>query len=145
MLMFLPLSLASLGSLPKQDVSAGSGFYNLTRQLGGSIGIAVLTTLLNQRESFHRAILLAKLTPYDPETSQRLNELTGLFLNRGSDATTAQQQAIASLAQLVNTQAAILSYADIFRFVGIVFLSSLPLLIFLGKGGARNNAVSLSY
>lgn len=139
-LMFLPLSLATLGSIPKQDVSAGSGFYNLTRQLGGSIGIAILTTLLAQREAFHRAILLAKLTPYNPETSQRLNALTGLFQSRGFDAATAQQQAIASLSQLVNTQAAILSYADIFRFVGIVFLCSLPLLLFLGKGGAGAKA-----
>ncbi|MDZ8053132.1 MAG: DHA2 family efflux MFS transporter permease subunit [Aulosira sp. ZfuVER01] len=139
-LMFLPLSLATLGSIPKQDVSAGSGFYNLTRQLGGSIGIAILTTLLAQREAFHRAILLAKLTPYDPETSQRLNDLTGLFQSRGADPTTAQQQAIASLSQLVSTQAAVLSYADIFRFVGIIFLCSLPLLLFLGKGGAGAKA-----
>ncbi|MGB7891909.1 MAG: DHA2 family efflux MFS transporter permease subunit [Microcoleus sp.] len=134
-LMFLPLSLATLGSIPKEDVSAGSGFYNLTRQLGGSIGIAILTSLLAQREAFHRAILLAKLTPYDPETTERLSALTGLFQSRGSDAATAQQQALAALSQLVNTQAAVLSYADIFRFVGIVFLCSLPLLLFLGKGG----------
>ncbi|MEG3991298.1 DHA2 family efflux MFS transporter permease subunit [Microcoleus sp. S28C3] len=135
-LMFLPLSLATLGSIPKEDVSAGSGFYNLTRQLGGSIGIAILTSLLARREAFHRAILLAKLTPYDPETTERLSALTGLFQSRGSDAATAQQQALAALSQLVNTQAAVLSYADIFRFVGIVFLCSLPLLLFLGKGGA---------
>jgi DHA2 family multidrug resistance protein len=134
-LMFLPLSLATLGSIPKEDVSAGSVFYNLTRQLGGSIGIAILTSLLAQREAFHRAILLAKLTPYDPETTERLNALTGLFQSRGFDATTAHQQALAALSQLVNTQAAVLSYADIFRFVGIVFLCSLPLLLFLGKGG----------
>jgi DHA2 family multidrug resistance protein len=139
-LMFLPLSLAALGSIPKEDVSAGSGFYNLTRQLGGSIGIAILTTLLDQREAFHQAILLAKLTPYDPETSQRLAAFTTLFQSRGSDAATAQQQAIAALSQLVNTQAAILSYADIFRFVGVVFLCSLPLLLFLGKGGAGARA-----
>ncbi|WP_228042610.1 MULTISPECIES: DHA2 family efflux MFS transporter permease subunit [unclassified Tychonema] len=135
-LMFLPLSLATLGSIPKEDVSAGSGFYNLTRQLGGSIGIAILTSLLAQREAFHRAILLAKLTPYDPETTERLSALIGVFQSRGSDAATAQQQALAALSQLVNTQAAVLSYADIFRFVGIVFLCSLPLLLFLGKGGA---------
>lgn len=141
-LMFLPLSLAALGSIPKEDVSAGSGFYNLTRQLGGSIGIAILTTLLAQREAFHRAILLSKLTPYDPETSQRLTALTGLFQSRGSDAATAQQQAIASLSQLVDTQAAILSYADIFRFVGVVFLCSLPLLLFLGKGGSGAKAAA---
>jgi DHA2 family multidrug resistance protein len=139
-LMFLPLSLAALGSIPKQDISAGSGFYNLTRQLGGSIGIAVLTTLLDRREAFHRAILLAKLTPYDLETTQRLDTLTGVFQSRGSDAATAQQQATASLSQLVDLQAAILSYADIFRFVGVVFLCSLPLLLFLGKGGAGAKA-----
>ncbi len=139
-LMFLPLSLATLGSLPKQDISAGSGFYNLTRQLGGSIGIAILTTLLTQREAFHKAILLTNLSPYDPETTQRLNALTSAFQSRGADAVTAHQQALATLEQLVNTQAAVLSYADVFRFVGIVFLCSLPLLLLLGKGGAKAQA-----
>ncbi len=139
-LMFLPLSLATLGSLPKQDISAGSGFYNLTRQLGGSIGIAILTTLLAQREAFHKAMLLTNLSPYNPETTQRLNALAGTFQSRGSDAATAQQQALTSLDQLVNLQAAILSYADIFRFVGVVFLCSLPLLLLLGKGGAGAKA-----
>ena len=139
-LMFLPLSLATLGSLPKQDISAGSGFYNLTRQLGGSIGIAIITTLLAQREAFHRGILLSNLTSYDPQTNERLNALTGAFQSRGVDAATAHQQALTSLSQLVSQQAAILSYADIFRFVGIVFLCSLPLLLFLGKGGAKAKA-----
>ncbi|MDM9581070.1 hypothetical protein [Nostoc sp. GT001] len=136
MLMFLPLSLAVLGPLPKPDISAGSGFYNLTRQLGGSIGIALLTTLLDRREAFHRAILLAKLSPYDPETSMRLDALNGALQGQGMDATTAQQQALALLSQTVDTQAAVLSYADCFRVVGVGFLCSLPLLLFLGKGGA---------
>jgi DHA2 family multidrug resistance protein len=134
--MFLPLSLAVLGPLPKQDISAGSGFYNLTRQLGGSIGIALLTTLLDRRQAFHRAILLAKLTPYDPETNQRLDLLNGALQSQGMDAATAQQQALALLSRTVDTQAAVLSYADCFRVVGIGFLCSLPLLLFLGKGGA---------
>lgn len=138
-LMFLPLSLASLGGLPKQEVSAGSGFYNLTRQLGGSIGIAILTTLLAQREAFHTAVLSAKLTVFDPETQARLALMTELFRSRGSDAATAQQQALAAMQQLIQTQAAVLSYADTFRFVGVMFLCSLPLLLFLGKGQSRNN------
>lgn len=136
-MMFLPLSLAALGSLPKQAVSAGSGFYNLTRQLGGSVGIAILTTLLDQREAFHRAVLSSNLTAYSLTTNQRLTELTGIFQNHGSDAATAHQQAIVALNQIVNTQAAVLSYADIFRFVGIIFLCSLPLLFFLGKGDTQ--------
>lgn len=57
------------------------------------------------------------------------------FISRGSDA--AYQQALALLDQLVNTQAALLSYADTFRFVGLLFLCSLPLLLFLGAGGPR--------
>lgn len=133
--MFLPLSLATLGNLPKQDIPAGSGFYNLTRQLGGSIGIAILTTLLMQREAFHRAILLSKLTVYDPVTTQRINALTQGFQQHGADAATAYQQALDALQHSVALQAAILSYADVFRFVGGIFLVSLPLLFFLGKGG----------
>lgn len=141
-LMFLPLSLATLGPLPQQDISAGSGFYNLTRQLGGSIGIAVLTTLLDRREAFHRAVLLEHVTPYDLATNQRLDMLTGALQSRGIDAQTAHQQALALISQSVSTQAAVLSFADIFRFVGVVFLCSLPLLFFLGKGKGGKNVPS---
>ncbi len=133
-LMFLPLSLATLGTLPKAEISAGSGFYNLTRQLGGSIGIALLTTLLTQREAFHRDILLEKITAYDPQTSGQIDAIAGAFQSSGVDATTASQQALAALSQTVNLQAAVLSYADVFRVVGVAFLCSLPLLVFLGKG-----------
>lgn len=132
-LMFLPLSLATLGNLPKADIAAGSGFYNLTRQLGGSIGIAILTTVLTQREAFHRDILLEKLDP-SVQTLGQIDAMTGVFQNGGADAATAHQQALAALSQTVNLQAAVLSYADIFRVVGVVFLCSLPLLVFLGKG-----------
>ncbi|MFB2897375.1 DHA2 family efflux MFS transporter permease subunit [Aerosakkonemataceae cyanobacterium BLCC-F50] len=144
-LMFLPLSLATLGPLPKQDISAGSGFYNLTRQLGGSIGIAILTTLLDQREHFHRAVLLAHITSYDLATNQRIELFTQAFQSRGMDAYTAHQQALAAISQIVNLQAAILSFADIFRIVGLAFLCSLPLLFFLGKGGARNSAANAAH
>ncbi len=137
-LMFLPLSLATLGPLPQQDISAGSGFYNLTRQLGGSVGIAILTTLLDRREAFHRAVLLEHVTPYDLATNQRLDMLTGALQSRGIDAQTAHQQALALISQSVSTQAAVLSFADIFRFVGVIFLCSLPLLFFLGKGKGGN-------
>lgn len=139
-LMFLPLSLATLGSLPKQDVSAGSGFYNLTRQLGGSVGIALLNTLLARRETFHRAMLVSKVSPYDLEMNQRLELLTGALQSRGIDTATAHQQALALIDRTINTQAAVLSFEDIFRVVGIAFLCSLPLLLFLGRGGRATAA-----
>jgi len=133
-LMFLPLSLATLGPLPREDISAGSGFYNLTRQLGGSIGIALLTTLLDQREAFHRAILVEKISPYNTPTHERLDLLTQAMQTQGMDLSTAKQQALAFMDQTVNIQSAILSFADLFRVVGVAFLCSLPLLFLLGKG-----------
>ncbi|MBW4474272.1 MAG: DHA2 family efflux MFS transporter permease subunit [Stenomitos rutilans HA7619-LM2] len=132
--MYLPLNLAALSSLPKPEIAAGSGFFNLTRQLGGSIAIAALTTLLDDREAFHRALLLADLTPYNIETTQRLNTLASAVQSRGTDAVTAKQQALAILSQTVDLQASVLAYADLFRVVGVVFLCSLPLLLLLDKG-----------
>lgn len=132
-MMFLPLSLATIGPLPKKDISAGSGFYNLTRQLGGSIGIAVLTTLLAQRQAFHRKILVEHVTPYDYATNQRLSMLENALQGRGEDAATAHQQALQILNQTVDTQAQILSFEDIFWIVGVAFLVTLPLLLLLGK------------
>jgi MFS transporter, DHA2 family, multidrug resistance protein len=142
-MMFLPLSLATLGSLPKADIPAGSGFYNLTRQLGGSIGIAVLTTLLDRREAFHRAILAENLSVYNPATSDRLNSLASGLQGQGIDANTAQDQALSLLNQTLDLQAALLSFEDIFWVVGIAFLVTLPLLLFLGKGGASSGAAGV--
>jgi MFS transporter, DHA2 family, multidrug resistance protein len=141
-LMFLPLSLATLGSLPKNDVPAGSGFYNLTRQLGGSIGIAILTTLLARREAFHRAILSTNVSLYNSPTNQRLEALTNAFQSRGVDIDTAHQQALAAIDQAIDLQSALLSFEDIFKVVGIAFLCTLPLLLLLGKGNkARVSSV----
>jgi DHA2 family multidrug resistance protein len=120
--------------LPKQEVAAGAGFSNLTRQLGGSIGIAVITTVLEQRAAFHKVVLLAHLSAADPHTQQRLSILTSLFQSKGADPSTAHQQAIATLEKIINQQVSVLAYADMFRLVGIVFLCSLPLILFLGKG-----------
>ncbi|ARV60858.1 MFS transporter [Nostocales cyanobacterium HT-58-2] len=132
-MMFLPLSLAAIGPLPREDIASGSGFYNLTRQLGGSIGIAVLTTLLAQRQAFHRKILIEHVTPYDGATNQRLSMLENALQSRGEDAATAHQQALQILDQTINTQAQILSFEDIFWIVGVAFLATLPLILLLGK------------
>jgi DHA2 family multidrug resistance protein len=132
-MMFLPLSLATLGPLPKEAISAGSGLYNLTRQLGGSIGIALLTTLLAQREAFHRTILVESVSLYNNATAQRLDQLSGALFAQGINSTMSNTQALKLIDQVINTQAAILSFEDIFRVVGIIFICSLPLVFFLGR------------
>jgi DHA2 family multidrug resistance protein len=132
--MFLPLSLATIGPLPKHAVAAGSGFYNLTRQMGSSIGIALITTALAHRNGIHRAVLAEKITLFSPETLSRIQIYTAAFTQQSGDPATAQQQALKVIDQTMNAQSLLLSFADVFHYVAIAFLVSLPLLLLLGKG-----------
>jgi DHA2 family multidrug resistance protein len=140
--MFLPLSLATLGNLPKQDIAAGSGFYNLTRQMGSSIGIALITTALAHREAIHRAVLVEKISLFHPETVNRMTLFQGAFSQRTADPVLAHNQALSAIDGIVNGQALLLSFADVFRYVAIAFVLTLPLLFLLGKGGNKEAIAS---
>lgn len=139
-MMFLPLSLATLGPVPREDVAASAGLYSLTRQLGGSIGIALITVLLSNRIDFHEARLADRVTVSSPATRDWLSKVEAVHRTRGSDPVKAGKQAQAELSGTIRAQAAVLSYGDVFRCVGIAFLVSLPLVFFLGKGGASDAA-----
>ncbi len=132
--MFLPMSMAVLGPIPVKDISAATGLYNLTRQLGGSIGIAILTTMLSSRQAFHRAVLVEKLGVSDFSTQQRLQQLTAGFRASGSDLASAKGRAIAVLDGAVQLQSAVLSFNDTFYFGAAAFVVAMPLLFLLGKG-----------
>jgi DHA2 family multidrug resistance protein len=132
--MFLPLSLATLGNLPPDKVSAGSGFYNLTRQLGSSIGIAIITTVLPHREAIHRAALVEQVNPAHPEMLSRVGSLSGALARHSADPVAVHNQAMALIDRLINGQALLLSFADVFLYVAVAFTASLPLLFLLGRG-----------
>ena len=132
--MFLPLSLATLGSLPLNKVASGAGFYNLTRQMGSSIGIAIVTSLLSHREAIHRAALVERVSLARESTLFRVNALTGAFARHSADPVGTQHQAIGVIDRMINGQAMLLSFADIFFYVAVAFTATLPLLLLLGKG-----------
>ncbi|HSI11431.1 MAG TPA: DHA2 family efflux MFS transporter permease subunit [Chthoniobacter sp.] len=136
-MMFLPLSIATLGSLPKHEVPAASGFYNLTRQLGGSLGIAILTTMLSRREATHRAALVERITPLSHEAMHRVDALTAFFQKLGSSAHDAKFRAFSAIDQILNGQAALKSFDDLFSYVGIAFLVTLPLVLLLGSSSNK--------
>ncbi len=151
--MFVPLSLATLGSLPKSDISAGSGFYNLTRQMGSSIGIALITTMLAHREAVHRAILVEKISPmgggpatqmqtFGPALASRLQLFDFSFILHSADPVRAQHQALQMVDHTINGQATLLSFADVFSYVGVAFVLTLPLLFLLGQGRNREAAAA---
>jgi DHA2 family multidrug resistance protein len=133
--MFIPLSVATLGALPKQDVAAGAGIYNLTRQIGGSIGIAVLATFLNHRQQFHAERIASTVSAYSPKTQQFLQGVQAYAHKfHGYDLPRAGRLSIKLLDGLIQQQGAILAFEDVYIFVGVLFVISLALLFFLGKG-----------
>jgi DHA2 family multidrug resistance protein len=135
--MFLPLSILTLGTLPKKDVASGSGFFSLTRQLGGSIGIAAITTLVAKLQFVHRAQLVGDVSPLNSAYSERLSANTAFFQTYSGDPIAVQKQAMALLDRSVNLQADLLSYRDVFYFVALIFALTLPLILLLEKRGKQ--------
>lgn len=135
--MFLPMTLATIGPLPKQEISRASGFFNLTRQLGGSVGVASITFFVTQREDFHRQVLIPNINPFNPTAQTYIAQFTQMFASRGYDPNSAKLAAFRMLDNMVNGQAAVQSFADVFHVVSIIFLLSMILLFFLGSGKGR--------
>ena len=130
-LMFLPLSLAALGDLQPDEINGGSAFYNLTRQLGGSLGIALLTSLLSHGRDHHRAYLSESAGTLSLQLRMRLMQLEQLFQARGVDPQLAHRRALELVDRQVDLQASLLAYADIFHLLALLFLAAIPLVLLL--------------
>lgn len=130
-LMFLPLSLAALGDLPSAEINAGSGFYNLTRQLGGSFGIALLTSQLSHHEAQHRARLTEAAGSLNLVLKERLEALQLMLQQQGVDPELAGRRALELVDRTVDRQAALLAYGDVFHLLALVFLAAIPLVLLL--------------
>jgi DHA2 family multidrug resistance protein len=135
---WLSLSLVTLGPLPREDMVAGTGSYNLTRLLGGSFGIALLAVIFDQRRSLHRSNLVEHLTVTNPLLQARLSQLQALVLERGEGPGRVADQALQLLSDQVGRQASLLAFSDVFRVVGLLFLLALPLVLLTG-GRARSD------
>jgi MFS transporter, DHA2 family, multidrug resistance protein len=132
-LMFVPLSTATLRALPPRDVLQGAGLYNLFRQTGGSLGIAILATLIDHRGALHRAHLVESVTPFSEMTRTRLVELTAGLEARGLDAADAVRGAYAVIDRIVSRQSAVLAFRDCYLTMLFVFLVLVPLVPLLRR------------
>jgi MFS transporter, DHA2 family, multidrug resistance protein len=137
-LMFMPLTLASIGDCRPDQIAGATGFMNLARQLGGSVGIAALATILARRADFHRAILVEKLTPFDFQATTRLGNFSSLFSQWGASPHDAANGARMMLDQLVLAQSTLLSFEDLFWIIAMTFILSLPVVLLLAGGTDAN-------
>jgi MFS transporter, DHA2 family, multidrug resistance protein len=142
-LIMVPLSSIATAGIEPALAGSASGLFNMMRNLGGSFGIAALATLLQTREQFHSNRLGESISIYSPETQQRLEQLTNLFLGRGGvDWSTAQQQALALMDNVVRREAFVMAYNDCFYFIGIALLVSAIATLFFKKARATGGAVA---
>jgi MFS transporter, DHA2 family, multidrug resistance protein len=136
-LIFVPLTGATMAELKPNQLAQGTGMFNLTRQLGGSLGIAISATLLGRFTSQSRALLSEHVVTGDPTTVARLDALTHGLVGRGMNAIVAKQQAIAILDRQMQGQASVLAFSKLYLFSGIALMVSMPLLLLFRSGKSR--------
>jgi len=140
-LLFVPLTTITMDPIARESMGNATSIFNLMRNIGGSLGIAVATTVLARRQQLHASVLGAHVDPYSPQARALLDQLQAAFMARGADLVTATQQARAAAFGLVQRQAAMLSFTDTFRLLALLFVCLLPLLLIMktpraGRGPA---------
>jgi DHA2 family multidrug resistance protein len=135
-LVMVPLSAIATAGIEAENAGSASGLFNMTRNLGGAIGIALLQTLLTKREQFHSNVLMNSVSLFGEATRQRIAELTQYFQTHGiSDAAYARHEAIVAIGRTVRRQATVMGYGDAFMVVGVALVIALLLTILLKKSG----------
>jgi DHA2 family multidrug resistance protein len=134
--LFVPLTTLALSGLNHRNMAQGVGLNNMMRQLGGSFGVALMTTFIQQRVAKHFNDLIAHVTVYDTQVQQRLTAYTQAFIQKGYAYADAQQVALKALNGAVMKQAMLMAYTDAFWIVGVFFLFCIPFLAFQRKSKA---------
>ena len=132
-LIFVPLTNLALADLPMSRIPNGTGLFNLMRQLGGSVGIALSATLVTRFATIHRADLMANVTPYSAATQERMALLTRGLLAQGVPPNLVETKAVTILNGMVTRQALMLSFEQLFLLFGMAFVLALPLLLLMHR------------
>jgi DHA2 family multidrug resistance protein len=131
--LFIPINVVSLSYLPKDQIGNGTGLMNLARNLGGSLGIALVTTILARRTQFHQMTLGSHIDAYDPVTQERSELIFHNLIGQGVDAITAKSLATASLYGQLLKQANMKAFVDTFWTVGWICFLIFPILFLMKK------------
>jgi DHA2 family multidrug resistance protein len=137
-MMFVPLTTITLAELTPRELPQGTGLYNFFRQLGGSLGIAAIATMLSHYTAQFRAILAEHIAVGDPVTMSRVDMLTRALVARGADMWTARQRALEILDRQLMAQASVIAYSRIYVLSAALILALIPLLLLVRhtKGAA---------
>jgi DHA2 family multidrug resistance protein len=136
--LFVPINTLVYAGVSPEKNNAVSGIVNLSRNMGGDVGIAFVTTLIVRRSQAHQATLVSHTSSFDPAFQGRLASITAALEHAGISAVDASHKALAALYAQTLQQAATLAYVDALRALAIATALMLPLLLLTQKprGGA---------
>ncbi len=129
---FVPLTTTTMSQLSQQQIGNASGLYNLVRNLGGSVGIAFVTTALARGAQVHQSLMVGYLTPTDPAFAHRLAVTQAVFAGN-HDAATAKAMAYATIYNTLDQQAHLWAFVDVFRLFGGIALGAIPMVLLFKK------------
>jgi DHA2 family multidrug resistance protein len=127
----MPIDLVAFAGLKPNEIQQGSGLINLTRQLGGSFGIAILGTYVQNQTVFHRSIIGENIYSGNPAVQERLQAIAGNLVAHGYAPAVAQSMAIGQINSTVTRQAATMAYNNAFILILVVFFCTLPAVLLL--------------
>ena len=137
---FVPLSTIAMGTLRNEQIGSASGLYNLMRNIGGGVGISMVTTILSRRTQSHQAELVHNLTPYNDAFNRMLHNVQGA-LAPGMGTYASGQQAYATVYGMLVRQASLLSFLDVFRFLSFLSLIAVPCVFIFKKVKAKGGGM----
>lgn len=144
-LLFIPVTTLSLSGLQGRQIGEGAAFTGMMRQLGGSFGIAIITTFMAQQQVVHRNDLMSHLDKTDPTVQNYVANQQRAFESKGIPTNIALQDAYKATEGRVMKQAMVLSYMDVFLYTGVVFLVAIPIIFFARrKKGVPGQKLDLS-
>jgi len=143
--LFVPINTVAFSFIARAKTGYATGLINLARNMGGSSGIAICTTLIARREQFHQQRLVEHLSPLDGPYQASLHNATQLFVSQGSDQVQAAAQAHGMIYNMVQQQAAMLSFNEVFWALGVLFLAVIPLMFLMKKTGPAKGPVAIDH
>jgi DHA2 family multidrug resistance protein len=138
--LFIPINVAAFAYVPREKTNMGTGIINLARNVGASVGIATVTTMLERRTQSHTARLVEHVNPFSPAYRKVLAGFSATFSSGGSSAADAASKATGMVYGLVQRQAAMLAFLDNYKLLGVVFLIVLPVMLLLRRPKGAVNA-----
>lgn len=132
-MLFIPITTLSLSTLKGQQIGQGASFTGMMRQLGGSFGVATITTFLASQNMVYRNNIISHLDVNNPVVQQRVQGMQNNFIAKGMAPNNALSSSYKSLEYMAAKQAAILSYMDVFLYIGLMFLICIPFVLLVKK------------